>query len=94
MLYGVGILLSKGVLLYELGIFGNGTQLLLENARNLLFDRIRPNALVLVEAWQFSDNILKSAIGNSNGSYELLYDWAKNHTPFNQLDQKPGFHVI
>lgn len=94
LLYGVGILLSKGMLLYELGIFSKGTQKLLENGRNELFKRIRPNALVLVEGWQFSDNSLRSAIGSSNGSYEQLFDWAKNHNSFNEFDKLPGFEEL
>ncbi len=47
--------------------------------------KIRPNALHIVEAYDFSDDILQSAIGNSYGDiYETHLEWAKdsrlNHT--------------
>lgn len=49
-----------------------------------LLDSIRPNAVSLVDAWDFSDNELQSAIGRADGNvYEALYDYAKK-SPFSQ----------
>jgi hypothetical protein len=40
---------------------------LLQDAREHLFNIIRPECLTLVEAHNLSDNILRSAIGSSDG---------------------------
>jgi len=48
---------------------------------------LRPDAIGLAEAWNYSDNTLRSAIASSKGNiYETLLDWAQNKNPVN----KPG----
>lgn len=47
--------------------------------------KIRPHALQIVEAYDYNDDVLQSAIGNSYGDiYETHLEWAKdsrlNHT--------------
>lgn len=55
-------------------------------AREKLFNIIRPECLVLVEAHNLSDNTLRSAIGSSDGKiYEKLLDWAQNHNSVNKM---------
>ncbi len=50
----------------------------------MLFTEIRPDALALVEAFQYSDNTLHSAIGRADGkAYETLLNWARNSNDVN-----------
>lgn len=45
---------------------------------------MRPDALTLMEAFDYDDNILMSAIGTSDGkAYENLIGWAKKYNPLN-----------
>ena len=47
--------------------------------------KIRPNALTIVEAFDYSDGNLHSAIGRRDGkAYWTLLDWAKNKNDVNQ----------
>ncbi|RIA96762.1 peroxisomal acyl-coenzyme A oxidase 1 [Glomus cerebriforme] len=70
---------SKHIEIFEFGI------------KNCL-KKIRPDAIGLVDAWEFSDNVLNSAIGRYDGNvYETLYNWAKLD-PLN-LAQERGEYV-
>jgi acyl-CoA oxidase len=61
------------------------------NIKNCL-KKIRPDAIGLVDAWEFSDNTLNSALGRYDGNvYEALYNWAKLD-PIN-LTQEKGEYV-
>ncbi|PKY17080.1 peroxisomal acyl-coenzyme A oxidase 1 [Rhizophagus irregularis] len=56
---------SNHIKIFELGI------------KNCL-KTIRPDAIGLVDSWEFSDNMLNSALGRYDGNvYEALYNWAK-----------------
>lgn len=45
---------------------------------------LRPNAVALVDAFDFHDLVLNSALGCYDGNvYERLYEWAQK-TPMNQ----------
>lgn len=45
---------------------------------------LRPNAVALVDAFDFHDMVLNSALGCYDGNvYERLYEWAQK-TPMNQ----------
>ncbi len=53
--------------LYEAGYFAQGTApVLLESIKKLLVE-LRPQMIPLIESWEFPDEILISAIGNSYG---------------------------
>ncbi|GBB94317.1 hypothetical protein RclHR1_02330015 [Rhizophagus clarus] len=70
---------SNQIKIFELGI------------KNWL-EKIRPNVIGLVDAWEFSDNTLNSALGRYDGNvYESLYNWAKLE-PLN-LAQEKGEYV-
>ena len=57
--------------------------------RYVLYKRIRPEALNLVEAFGYDDNVLGSAIGASHGKpYETLIDWAKNFNTINRPEKR------
>lgn len=48
--------------------------------------KIRPNAVALVDAWQFSDRQLRSVLGRYDGRvYENMLKWAKE-SPFNKKE--------
>lgn len=51
-----------------------------------LFDVMRPNAVALVDAFDFPDHILQSCLGRYDGQvYQALYDYAKM-APMNQTE--------
>ncbi|TXT06014.1 hypothetical protein VHUM_03775 [Vanrija humicola] len=55
-----------------------------------LLDRIRPNAVNLVDAWSFSDFQLDSSLGNYDGNvYEKLFNRARQN-PVNTLTLDPN----
>ncbi|CAG8518496.1 2642_t:CDS:1 [Acaulospora colombiana] len=65
---------------------------LLQRAQRELLRNIRPDAVGLVDAWEFSDNSLNSALGKKNGNvYETMYEWAKKE-PLN-LKKEKGIYV-
>jgi hypothetical protein len=50
---------------------------------------LRPEALALVEAFEFSDNMLESAIAHSNERpYENLIHWARNFNTVNRPEER------
>lgn len=59
----------------------------LQCVRNKLFSLLsdlRPNAVALVDAFDYHDETLQSCLGRYDGHvYESLYEWAKN-SPLNK----------
>jgi len=56
-----------------------------------VMDKLRPNAIALVDAFEFADNSLGSTIGRSDGNvYEALYSVALR-SPLNQTDPFDGY---
>ena len=44
-----------------------------------MMKELRPQMIPLIESWEFPDEILISAIGNSYGDiYETQLEWARN----------------
>jgi acyl-CoA oxidase len=55
--------------------------------REELLEILRPQILNIVEAWQYPDNNLKTAIGMRDGNpYERLYEWTMKYNEFNKMD--------
>jgi len=54
-------------------------------------DAIRPNAVGLVDAWDFSDFRLKSALGRYDGDVYKAIMAAARRDPLNQQDPGPGY---
>ena len=51
-----------------------------------LFAEIRPNAVNLVDAFDYPDELLQSCIGRYDGNvYQALYEYAQN-SPLNKTD--------
>jgi len=63
---------------YDSGYFQKGAQGLLDDATKILLEKLRPQIISILDAFQISDNVLMSAIGNSYGDiYETHLEWAK-----------------
>lgn len=59
---------------------------LIMNKTLSLYSEIRPNAVALVDAFDYPDQILQSCIGRYDGRvYEALYEYAKR-SPLNKTD--------
>ncbi|KAI0216686.1 Peroxisomal acyl-coenzyme A oxidase 1 [Lamellibrachia satsuma] len=57
-----------------------------------LLSDIRPKAVALVDAFDFSDHVLGSVLGRYDGQvYENLYRWAQQ-SPLNETQVHPSFH--
>jgi hypothetical protein len=56
-----------------------GTQAgLVRAAVRALLAEVRPDAVALVDAWNFSDHVLGSALGRRDGNvYQALFDWVR-----------------
>ncbi|KGL78376.1 Peroxisomal acyl-coenzyme A oxidase 1, partial [Tinamus guttatus] len=53
---------------------------------------IRPNAVALVDAFDYSDGYLGSVLGRYDGNvYETMFEWAKK-SPLNQTEVHESFH--
>ncbi|CAD8203711.1 unnamed protein product [Paramecium octaurelia] len=53
-----------------------------------LFAKIKPQAIGLVEAFNFNDNALRTCIGCHDGKpYEYIYDWATKENSVNKVPQ-------
>lgn len=58
-----------------------------------LFAEIRPNAVALVDAFDYSDNVLQSCIGRYDGRvYEALYEYAKS-SPLNKQEVHESYYT-
>lgn len=58
-----------------------------------LYAEIRPNAVALVDAFDYPDEVLQSCIGRYDGKvYEALYEYAKT-SPLNKQDVHDSYHT-
>lgn len=63
---------------YESGLFKRGTVDSINASIKDILTQLRPQAIPLIEMWEFRDYQLTSAIGNSYGDiYETHLEWAK-----------------
>uniref|UniRef100_H2YNM7 Peroxisomal acyl-coenzyme A oxidase 1 n=1 Tax=Ciona savignyi TaxID=51511 RepID=H2YNM7_CIOSA len=57
-----------------------------------MLPRIRVNAVALVDAFEFGDDVLGSVLGRYDGNvYENLFKWAQNSS-LNKTDVHPSYH--
>ena len=76
------------------GYLGQSHLAAMEQSIRLLLSDIRPNAVALVDAFEFSDGTLNSALGKHDGNvYEALYASAKAN-PINQKVVFDGFEHL
>ena len=67
---------------------------LIRNCLNDILDETRPDAIGLVDAFDFPDTVLKSTIGKYDGNiYEALFDAAQRST-LNQTDPYDGYKFL
>ncbi|KAF6020084.1 ACOX1 [Bugula neritina] len=65
---------------------------LLRTRRIELLAELRPNAVALVDAFDYPDRLLNSCLGRYDGNvYEALYEYAKSSS-LNQHQVHPSFH--
>lgn len=58
----------------------------ISNRIKQLLSQLRPNAVALVDAFDFHDNRLKSVLGRYDGNvYENLFEWARR-SPLNSTE--------
>ncbi|XP_054635959.1 peroxisomal acyl-coenzyme A oxidase 1 isoform X2 [Dunckerocampus dactyliophorus] len=70
----------------------NGSQVLQISARiKELLSELRPNAVALVDAFNFHDRMLKSVLGRYDGNvYEHMFEWARR-SPLNSTEVHESF---
>ncbi|EGR29306.1 hypothetical protein IMG5_158840 [Ichthyophthirius multifiliis] len=92
-LFALSKIVENPTALYQ-GNYINGEQMkLIREAREILLQELRFEVLALMEAWQFNDNTLKSAIGSSKGMvYEDLLNLAQNNNPVNFEQNRNEIH--
>ncbi|KAJ8264118.1 hypothetical protein GJAV_G00145380 [Gymnothorax javanicus] len=57
-----------------------------------LLSQLRPDAVALVDAFDYRDELLKSALGRYDGNvYEHMFDWAKK-SPLNRTEVHESYH--
>lgn len=72
--------------LFQDGFFTADQVQILNNRLMFLLREIRPNAVGLVDAFDFPDSALQSCLGRYDGHvYQALYDYAKN-SPLNEKE--------
>ncbi|KAL4217668.1 Peroxisomal acyl-coenzyme A oxidase 1 [Mactra antiquata] len=72
----------------------NGSQAeMVSNKMLELFAELRPNAVGLVDAFDYPDQVLQSCIGRYDGNvYEALYEYAKG-SPLNKTDVHESYYT-
>ena len=89
LLWGIEKLIERASQVYVTGILTPDAFKLLQAKREALLKEIRPEALTLVEAFEYSDNTLQSAIAHSNERYsENLIDWARRYNTVNRPEER------
>lgn len=85
LLYGIDKILVRCAHFYSTGVITPSTVQRLHEGKQILLKELRPQVLMLVQAFEYSDNTLHSAIGGAHQKpYETLLDWAKNKNEVNQ----------
>jgi len=82
-------LLERASKVYETAILPPEAFQAINRKRESLLAELRPEALTLMEAFEYSDNTLQSAIAHSNGRpYENLIEWARKHNSINRPEER------
>ncbi|CAD8203123.1 unnamed protein product [Paramecium pentaurelia] len=87
-LYCVQTILDNSSTLIESGQITQEQLKSLNELKIELFTKIKPQAIGLVEAFNFNDNALRTCIGCHDGKpYEYIYDWATKENSVNKVPQ-------
>ena len=86
-LYAVDKLIKYPQGLFESGFIRPEQFKLLKEKKSMLLEEIRPDAIGLVDAFEYPDNTIRSAIGSYDGDvYENLWKWVHTYNEFNKVD--------
>ncbi|KAM8878434.1 peroxisomal acyl-coenzyme A oxidase 1 isoform 1-T1 [Spinachia spinachia] len=86
-----GITKNSGDFL-QAGLLNAPQSLQISNRIKELLSQLRPNAVALVDAFDFHDKRLKSVLGRYDGNvYENLFEWARR-SPLNSTEVHESFH--
>jgi hypothetical protein len=78
LLYGIEKILTRSAQYFATGVITGNTLVTFQKVKEQLLTQIRPDALNLVESFEYSDNTLHSALGLANSDpYGILLKWAK-----------------
>jgi len=76
------------------GLFNSRQMRTIRAASNKVCENLRPNAVALVDAFDYEDNVLNSTIGCYDGNvYERLWEGALK-SKLNQTDPYKGWETI
>ena len=76
------------------GYFDARQQAMIRSGVRVHLRDVRPDAVALVDAFEFPDNVLNSALGRHDGNcYESLYAAAKA-SPLSAHDPLPGYDRV
>eukprot|EP00088_Acartia_fossae_P051105 TRINITY_DN57385_c0_g1_i1.p1 TRINITY_DN57385_c0_g1~~TRINITY_DN57385_c0_g1_i1.p1 ORF type:complete len:242 (-),score=14.74 TRINITY_DN57385_c0_g1_i1:58-717(-) len=77
-----------------IGLIPQKTITMAKSSMVTVMQRLRPNAVALVDAFDFPDRVLGSAIGNYDGNiYERLFE-AAQRSSLNQIDPFDGYEEV
>lgn len=77
-------------LLFQAGLLNVPQMLQISGRIKELLSQLRPNAVALVDAFNFHDKMLNSVLGRYDGNvYEHLFDWARR-SPLNSTQVSHG----
>jgi len=86
-LFAVDKIIRYPQALFESGYMNAEQFKLFKKLKNILLEELRPDAIGLVDAFGYTDNTLKTAIGTYDGNaYENLWKWANTYNQFNKED--------
>ncbi|CAD6189218.1 unnamed protein product [Caenorhabditis auriculariae] len=90
-LYAFDIITSSSGNFYENGYMREDQMNEIREGVYKCLHRIRPNAVSLVDSWDYDDRELKSVLGRRDGNvYPALLEWAKQ-SPLNKTEVLPTF---
>ena len=71
---------------FQAGLLSGPQVLQISGRIKELLSQLRPNAVVLVDAFDFNDKLLNSVLGRYDGNvYENLFEWARR-SPLNATE--------
>jgi cell division protein FtsI/penicillin-binding protein 2 len=95
LLYAVDKILDYSTSFFESWSITSTTFKSLRELREKLFEEIRPDAINYVEAFQYSDNTLMSAIGRADGRpYTHLLECFRNSNDINKPKVAAEFREV
>jgi acyl-CoA oxidase len=95
LLYGIHKLLQFPLGLVESKYISGEQITLMKSKKEELLRELRKDVIGLVDAFNYPDNTLKSALGGYDGNvYETLWDWVKNKNYFNKKEIIDGYETI